>query len=101
MNTAQKLRRRRNQLALTQAEVAARADMSTVQYNGYENERHEPSDGTLARLAKALQTSSADLKDDGLGVGQSAAELKEAFRRKLAQELGINPNRITVSVNWN
>jgi transcriptional regulator with XRE-family HTH domain len=100
MSIAQKLRHRRHQLSLTQAEVAARADMSVVQYNGYENDRHEPSDTTLARLARALQTSATELRDGGGGAQQSAAELKEAFRRKFAQEHGVPPNSVEIFVKW-
>lgn len=100
MNIAQKLRRRRSQLGLTQAEVAARADMSVVQYNGYENERHEPSEETLVRLARALQTSSGDLRDDGTPTQQSAADLKDAFRRKFAQEQGVPASAVEIFVKW-
>jgi transcriptional regulator with XRE-family HTH domain len=101
MKTFEKLRERRSQLGLTQWQVAMSAKMSTVQYNGYENERHVPSEATLERLAKALKTSALDLRDDDAPADLSAAELKEAFRRKLAEELRVSPNSIEIFVKWN
>lgn len=74
--------------------------MSVVQYNGYENERHEPSDDTITRLARALETSVAELRNGGASTQQSAAELKEAFRRKFAQEQGVPVNSVEVFVKW-
>src|SRR4051794_16098111 len=101
MNTAEKLRERRHELGLTQREVALTAGMSTVQYNGYERERHLPSEPTFERLAEALETSVDHLRGDDDPRDRSATELKEAFRRKLAEELRINPNSIEIFVKWN
>jgi transcriptional regulator with XRE-family HTH domain len=74
--------------------------MSTVQYNGYENQRHVPTEGTLARLARALETPAPELRADGQAIEQSASELKDAFRQKLAQELGVSVGSIHIFVKW-
>lgn len=98
MKTSEKLRRRRAELGLTQAAVAHKAGMSTVQYNGYENERHEPSEATMARVAKALKANPDDLWDDEYSEEQSVADLKDALRKKIAEGLGINANSVRVLI---
>ena len=98
MNTAEKLRRRRKELGLTQAAVADKASMSTVQYNGYENERHEPSEATMARIAKALKADPGDLWDDEYNEEQSLSELKDALRKKVAEDLGVSANSVRVLI---
>ncbi|MEA3015454.1 MAG: helix-turn-helix protein [Sphingomonadales bacterium] len=99
MKTSQKLRRRRGQLGLTQSQVAAKAEMSTVQYNGYENARHEPSETTMTRLAKALKCRPDDLWDDDyVEDGQTLEDLKDALRKKAAQDLGLSPARLRVRI---
>lgn len=100
MRLSEKLRERRSQLGLTQWHVANRADMSVVQYNGYENERHTPTEPTLARLADALETTPDELRNDDKPRDMTAVELKEAFRQKLAQELRISPSSIEIFVKW-
>lgn len=99
MKTSEKLRRRRAQLRLTQSQVAARAEMSTVQYNGYENARHEPSEATMVRVARALKCKPDDLWDDDyVEDGQTLDELKDALRKKAAQELGVSHSRLKVRI---
>ena len=99
MKTSEKLRRRRGQLGLTQAQVAAKAEMSNVQYNGYENARHEPSEATMARLAKALKCKPNELWDDDyVEDEQTLDELKDALRKKAAQELGVSTARVRVRI---
>jgi transcriptional regulator with XRE-family HTH domain len=99
MKTSKKLRRRRAQLGLTQSQVAAKAEMSTVQYNGYENARHEPSEATMVRLAKALKCKPDDLWDDAYADdGQTVDELKDALRKKAAEELGVSHSRLRVRI---
>jgi transcriptional regulator with XRE-family HTH domain len=100
MKISRKLRDRRSELGYTQYQVALRAEMSAVQYNGYENDRHVPSEGTLRRLAKALNTTVDELRDDQIPREMTAVELKDAFRHKLAQELGISPSSIEIFVKW-
>ncbi|MEA2999448.1 MAG: helix-turn-helix protein [Sphingomonadales bacterium] len=99
MKTSEKLRRQRTKLALTQAQVATKAGMSVVQYNGYENARHEPNETTMARLAKALKANPADLWDDAyVDDDQTLEELKDALRKRAAQELGVSPTRLRVRI---
>lgn len=98
MNTADKLRKRRAELGKTQAEVARLAGMSTVQYNGYENERHEPSEATMDRLAKALKAKPDDLWYDAVEDPETAAGLKEALRKRVAEDLGVKVNEIRVLI---
>ena len=100
MVVAEKLRKRRTELGLTQAIVANRAGMSTVQYNGYERGRHEPTEKTLARLAKALRTMADDLADDGGAPSDlgGAEALKDALRRRVAQDANWSFDRVRVLV---
>lgn len=98
MLTSEKLRARREQLGKTQAEVAAAASMSTVQYNGYENDRHEPSAATMERLANALKTKPENLWYDSDEDPESVSGLIKLLRKRLAQELEIKENEIRVIV---
>lgn len=98
MKTSEKLRKRRTELGLTQRAVANKAGMSTVQYNGYENERHEPNETTMARLAKALRANADDLWDDAYNEEQSISDLKEALRKKVAEGLGMNASGVRVLI---
>lgn len=100
MSTAAKLRERRTSLGLTQESVAHRADMSTVQYNGYERGRHEPSPSTMARLARALNTAADKLwgdKEISEDVG-TIESLRDALRRRVAKETNWNPDRVRVTI---
>lgn len=97
-STAEKLRTRRTALGKTQAEIARAADMSTVQYNGYENSRHEPSDDTMARLAKALKSKPADLWQDAEDDPDTIPGLIAALKRKFADENGFKANQISISI---
>jgi transcriptional regulator with XRE-family HTH domain len=99
MKTSEKLRRQRNKLGLTQAQIAKRARMSVVQYNGYENARHEPTETTMNRLAKALNSTPSELWDDSyVDDEQTLEELKDAVRQKAAQEYGISAGRLRVRI---
>ncbi|MGW7198108.1 helix-turn-helix domain-containing protein [Streptomyces chryseus] len=55
------VRRRRKSLALTLATVAARSGLSVPFLSQIENERARPSPRSLERVAKALETSAAEL----------------------------------------
>lgn len=55
------VRRRRKSLALTLATVAARSGLSVPFLSQVENERARPSTRSLERVAKALETSAAEL----------------------------------------
>ncbi|MGW7055481.1 helix-turn-helix domain-containing protein [Streptomyces sp. NPDC054887] len=55
------VRRRRKSLALTLATVAARSGLSVPFLSQIENERARPSTRSLERVAKALETSAAEL----------------------------------------
>jgi transcriptional regulator with XRE-family HTH domain len=98
MNTAEKLRARRSALSKTQAEVARLAGMSTVQYNGYENGRHEPSSTTMERLAKALKAKPEDLWYDAVEDPETTAGLKEALRKRVATDLGVKASEIRILI---
>jgi len=98
VKTAEKLRRRRVELGLTQAVVAGKAGMSTVQYNGYEKERHEPSAVTMERLAKALKARPEELWDDEYSDEKSVIELKDALRKKVAEQLGVSARGVRVLI---
>ena len=59
-----KLKARREELNLTQKQVADICEMKESQYQGYERGRHEPVASIAIKLAKALKTSVEDLYDD-------------------------------------
>lgn len=102
MRTAEKLRKRRGELGLSQASVANRAGMSTVQYNGYERARHEPSEPTLNRLATALATTVSALLGDKEVSEETASvqALMETLRRRLARDANWNPERVRIIVQF-
>ena len=54
-------RERREALSLTQAEVAARADLATMHLSKIENGTSNPSYGTIKRLAEALNLRASQL----------------------------------------
>jgi len=96
--TAEKLRNRRTTIGKTQAEIARLADMSTVQYNGYENGRHEPSETTMQRLAKALKAKPEDLWYDAVEDPDTAAGLKAALQKRVASDLGVKVSEVRVLI---
>lgn len=102
MNTADKLRAQRTKLGLTQAQVAGRAGMSTVQYNGYERARHEPSEKTMNRLAKVLKAPSDSLWGDEWSEDEtegSIEDLKESLRQRVAKEYGWKLDKVRVTIH--
>ena len=100
-STANKLRAKRTAIGKTQAEIARAAGMSTVQYNGYENERHEPSEATMVRLAKALKSKPEDLWQDAEDDPETIAGLIAALKRTFAEENGLKLSQISVSIHVN
>jgi transcriptional regulator with XRE-family HTH domain len=99
VKTSEKLRKRRKELDLTQATLAEKAGISVVQYNGYERNRHEPSETTMAKLAKVLKADPDDLWDDEYAEEeQTVAELREALRKKAAEGLGVKPSSIRILI---
>lgn len=97
--TAEKLRQRRADLGKTQADVAQAADMSTVQYNGYENERHEPSEQTMKRLAKALKIKAEALWGDPEDYPDTVPGMIAILRERIAEELELKVSQVSVSIN--
>jgi transcriptional regulator with XRE-family HTH domain len=57
------VRHRREELELTQEEVARRADIAKMHLSKLENGTGNPSFGTLRRLAAALELSTTELVD--------------------------------------
>ncbi len=96
--TADKLRAQRTKIGKTQAEIASAANMSTVQYNGYENGRHEPSETTMARLAKALKAKSDDLWYDAEEDPETVAGLMRALQERAAEDLGVKVSQVRVLI---
>ena len=60
----EKLRRQRTRRALTQAELAERAGVTTATVARIERDEIEPRMTTLRKLAAALEVDPADLVDD-------------------------------------
>jgi transcriptional regulator with XRE-family HTH domain len=97
MDTGDKLRKRRTDLGLTQAGVAAKVAMSVVQYNGYENGRHEPSEKTMARIAKALKSAAEDLYGDAEVLEENSVEaLIKALTVRLADNNDVSEEKVKV-----
>lgn len=96
--TAEKLRAQRLKVGMTQTQVASAANMSTVQYNGYENGRHEPSQTTMDRLAKALKAKADDLWFDAVGDPETAAGLKAALQKRVAEDMGVKVSDVRVLI---
>jgi transcriptional regulator with XRE-family HTH domain len=96
--TAEKLRKQRTTIGKTQAEIAQLAGMSNVQYNGYENGRHVPSETTMQRLAKALKAKPEDLRYDAVEDPDTAAGLKAALQKRVAQDMGVKVSEVRVLI---
>lgn len=96
--TADKLRAQRTKIGKTQAEIATAAQMSTVQYNGYENGRHEPSEATMKRIAKALKSSPDDLWYDAVEDPETVPGLKAALQKRAAADMGVKVDAIRVLI---
>jgi transcriptional regulator with XRE-family HTH domain len=60
---AENLRRRRKELGLSQEQLGARANIQMADISRYESGSRDPRITTVARLAKALDVSVADLLD--------------------------------------
>lgn len=73
--------------------------MSTVQYNGYENERHEPSDATMKRLAKALRIKAESLWGDPEDYPDSIPGMIAELRERIAEELELKVGQVSISIN--
>jgi transcriptional regulator with XRE-family HTH domain len=73
------LRKRAKELGLSQAEAARRSGLSEHRYGHYVRGIREPDLATLARIAKALQTTPNEL----LGLG---GEKSERSRRSLLRD---------------
>jgi transcriptional regulator with XRE-family HTH domain len=58
------LRELRDARVLTQAEVAAKVNLSVRQYSLLERGRHLPSIGVLRRLAEFFEVDAVELRDD-------------------------------------
>jgi transcriptional regulator with XRE-family HTH domain len=102
MKTCDKLRAQRGKLGLTQKQVAHKLNMSTVQYNGYENARHEPSEKTMDRIARVLKVAADDLWGDEWAVeedGEKTIEVqKDELRQRVAKEHGWKLDRVRVII---
>jgi len=96
--TAEKLRAQRTKIGKTQAEIASSAGMSTVQYNGYENGRHEPSDATMQRLAKALKAKADELWYDAVEDPETVAGLKAALQKRAANDMGVKIEDVRILI---
>jgi transcriptional regulator with XRE-family HTH domain len=100
METSEKLREKRLSLSLTQSGVANKAKMSTVQYNGYETGRHEPSEKTMVRIARALGVNpdmlwgSTDEPTEG-SIERKLVDLKQ----EIATSWGIDVKSVKISIN--
>jgi transcriptional regulator with XRE-family HTH domain len=101
MDTSEKLRKRRGELGLTQWEVADLANVNHVQYNGYETGRHEPSQGTMDKIARALKASAESLwGDEEVSEDSGTADgLREALRRRIAKDANWPLDRVRVVIH--
>lgn len=59
-----KLKKRREELNLTQKQVAERCGIKESHYQGYENDRHAPIVSMAIKIAKALETTVESLWGD-------------------------------------
>jgi transcriptional regulator with XRE-family HTH domain len=108
MDIEDRLREARLALSKTQEQVAQEAGMKVTQYNGYERGRSRPAPATLDRIAAALQTTSAALRGEFEAArGGASAEanrsevvrkMRAEFRARLAAELGLSQDEITVRI---
>lgn len=73
---ATNLRKRAEELGISNAEVARRAGLSERRYGNYVSGRREPDLATLVRIASVLATTPNELLTDQRGsVGQSSRQL--------------------------
>lgn len=101
METWEKIRRRRSELGLTQRAAADAMGMNPVQYNGYENGRHEPSDENMALIANVLKISPDELWGDAFGTNDSepfGLTIAQA-KRGLAKTFGVTEDQVQITIS--
>jgi transcriptional regulator with XRE-family HTH domain len=106
MTISTALRAARLALGKTQEEVAVEARMNVTQYNGYERARSRPAAATLARLAAALDTTSAALLgttptglcQESRDPGDLLQNLRGQFQEQVAALLGLPPAGLSVRI---
>ena len=79
---AKNLRRRAEELGISNAEAARRAGLSDRRYGNYVSGRREPDLATLVRIAQVLETTPNALL--GIDIPPKAAGRKKALRDKIA-----------------
>lgn len=105
MTVSDRLRIRRQELGLTQEQVAHLAEMNVTQYNGYERGRSIPAVETMLRISKALksepraftESGSVDFSPTGHR-GSTFRELKEHFQSQVASLLGVGSQDICIRI---
>lgn len=78
---ATKLRERADQLGISNAEVARRADLSERRYAYYVTGEREPDLATLLRIAKVLDLTPNDLL--GIGTSTPSRSMRDLLRDRL------------------
>ncbi|MBW9114573.1 helix-turn-helix transcriptional regulator [Rhizobium cauense] len=79
------LKRRAEQLGITNAEVARRAGLSDRRYGNYVNGVREPDLATLVRIATILETSVDELL--GLRGEERVRSVEEVFQERISSAL--------------
>ena len=105
MPISDRLKVRRQELGLTQEQVAHLAEMNVTQYNGYERGRSTPAFDTMLRISKALKSEpesfneprTVDFSPSG-DRGSALRELKEHFQSQVASLLGVGSQDICVRI---
>jgi transcriptional regulator with XRE-family HTH domain len=82
------LRRRAEELGISNAEVARRADLTERRYGNYVSGRREPDLATLVRIAHVLETT----PDALLGFGAVGKSRGDALRDKVASAMNALAN---------
>jgi transcriptional regulator with XRE-family HTH domain len=83
---ANNLRRRAEELGISNAEAARRAGLSDRRYGNYVSGRREPDLATLVRIAKVLETTPNALL--GIDTPSKATGKGNALRDKIASAVG-------------
>jgi transcriptional regulator with XRE-family HTH domain len=88
---AKNLRRRAEELGISNAEVARRARLTERRYGNYVSGRREPDLATLVRIARVLETT----PDALLGFGAPGKGKGDALRDKVVSAMNAltNPDR--------
>lgn len=101
MSIGKRMKDARISKGMTQQDVADRAGIGVVQYNGYERGRHLPSPRSVDKVAKALGLTAAQLNqpsNKAIIPAETFEDIENKLKTMVSSKLGISQNRVDVTI---